>query len=445
MSDSPAADDPEGFLPLAEEAPETEHLTEHWRVLIVDDDEDVHRATQLALHDVVIEGRPLRFLHAYTAAEALAILSADPTITTLLLDVVMETPDAGLRLVRRLRHDLGRNELRIILRTGQPGYAPEIETVRDFEINDYCTKAEMTSIRLFTSLTTAIRSYRLIVDLQRERDELQRLNASLEELRAAEKAQAEKLLSAEQALRLAHETTEQCVVQRTQELSQVVGELESFNRMVSHDLRGPLSGIAGISGLIQTELDRGDVERVRRWLSMMESHTLRLTRLVDDLLNLARSSKGELVRTPQPIGRVLAEAIEVLALSASPEQLSAVSAGCLPDLPVDAGLMRQVFVNLIGNALKFTRAVDAPCIEVRAEAQAGQWLISVADNGTGFDAGRVAELFKPFGRLHGPQFEGSGIGLTIVRRIVERHGGRVWAENRPEGGARFCFTLPGEA
>jgi signal transduction histidine kinase len=444
MPDSPAADHTEGYLPLAEDDPAAEHQAEHWRVLIVDDDEDVHRATQLALHDVVIEGRPLSFLHAYTAAEALAILSADPTISTLLLDVVMETPDAGLQLVQRLRQDLGRSELRIILRTGQPGYAPEIETVRDFEINDYCTKAEMTSIRLFTSLTTAIRSYRLIVDLQRERDELQRLNASLEELRAAEKAQAEKLLSAEQALRLAHETTEQCVLQRTQELSQIVGELESFNRMVSHDLRGPLSGIAGISGLIQTELDRGDIERVRRWLSMMESHTLRLTRLVDDLLNLARSTKGELVRAPQPIGRVLADALDLLALSAPPGQLSAVSAEGLPELPVDAGLMRQVFVNLIGNALKFTRAVDAPCIEVRAEQQAGQWVFSVADNGTGFDAQRVAELFKPFGRLHGPHYEGSGIGLTIVRRIVERHGGRVWAENRPEGGARFCFTLPGE-
>ena len=445
MPQSPAADNTEGYLPLAEDDPATEHPADCWRVLIVDDDEDVHRATQLALHDVVIEGRPLCFLHAYTAAEALGILSADPTISTILLDVVMETPDAGLRLVRRLREDLGRSELRIILRTGQPGYAPEIETVRNFEINDYCTKAEMTSIRLFTSLTTAIRSYRLIVDLQRERDELQRVNTALEEMHAAEKAQAEKLLAAEQALRVAHETTEQCVVQRTRELSQVVGELESFNRMVSHDLRGPLSGIAGMSGLIQTELERGDIERVRGWLSMMETHTLRLTRLVDDLLDLARSAKGELARSTQPMGRVLTEALELLALSAPPEQLSAVSAQGLPDLPIDAGLMRQVFVNLIGNALKFTRSAAAPRIEVRAEAQAGQWLFSVTDNGVGFNAQRTDELFMPFGRLHGSQFEGSGIGLTIVRRIVERHGGRVWAENRPEGGARFCFTLPGAA
>jgi len=435
MRDSPAIHESDAPLLLSEDSAEPMLTEDPWRVLIVDDDEDVHRATELALHDALIEGRPLVFLHAYSAAEALDIISTDITISTILLDVVMETPNAGLRLVRCLREELQRSELRIILRTGQPGYAPEIETVRDFEINDYCTKAEMTSIRLFTSLTTAIRSYRLIVDLQRERDELKRL-------REAELAQSEKLLGAERALRAANETMEQCVAQRTKELSDTVGQLESFNRMVSHDLRGPLSGIAGLSALIQNELQRGDMERVRAWLAMQESLVKRLVTLVEDLLNLSRVSHGELIRLRQPLDAVVNDALSMLSLFTPPEQLSLIAVDPLPELSIDGGLIRQVFVNLLSNALKFTRGVERPHIHVSAACSDSHCVIVVSDNGAGFNDLRSAQLFTPFGRLHGGQFEGSGIGLAIVRRIVERHGGRVWAENRLEGGARFSFEVP---
>jgi signal transduction histidine kinase len=380
-----------------------------WRALIVDDDADVHLATELALADVLVEGRPLSFVHAYSAAQARQLLAEDLSICVMLLDVVMETPHAGLDLVRALRQEAARPELRIILRTGQPGYAPELETVRDYEIDDYCTKAELTSIRLYTSLTTAIRCHRMIV-----------------------------------ALRESHETMEQCVAQRTRELSEAVGALESFNRMVSHDLRGPLSGIAGMSGLIQDDLARGDTARVQRWVAMMQSQVNRLVRLVDDLLNLTRVGQGELLRSLQPLDGVLREALDVLALSHPADRVGAIAAGPLPTARVDAGLLRQVFVNLLGNALKFTQDTVAPQIAVVAERGDAGWTVRVLDNGPGFDNGQAARLFTPFGQLHGPRYQGSGIGLTIVRRIVERHGGRVWAENRPEGGAAFCFTLPAD-
>jgi signal transduction histidine kinase len=380
-----------------------------WRALIVDDDADVHRATELALADVLIEGRPLSFVHAYSAAQARQLLADDLAICVMLLDVVMETPQAGLDLVRAVRQEAARPELRIILRTGQPGYAPELETVRDYEIDDYCTKAELTSIRLYTSLTTAIRCHRMIV-----------------------------------ALRESHETMEQCVAQRTRELSEAVGELESFNRMVSHDLRGPLSSIAGMSGLIQDDLARGDIARVQRWMAMMQSQVNRLVRLVDDLLNLTRVGQGELLRSLQPLDGVLCEALDVLALSHPAERVGAIATGPLPTARVDAGLLRQVFVNLLGNALKFTRDTVAPQVSVAAERSDAEWTIRVLDNGPGFDNRQAERLFTPFGQLHGPQYQGSGIGLTIVRRIVERHGGRVWAENRPGGGAAFCFTLPAD-
>lgn len=144
-----------------------------WWVLVVDDDEDVHQATELALRGVVIEGRPLQLLHARSGAEALTLAAAHPDIAVALLDVVMESADAGLQLVRQLREDLGRQALRVVLRTGQPGYAPELETIRNYDINDYKTKSELTRVRLYTSLTATIRSYRQIRTLEQTRNGLE--------------------------------------------------------------------------------------------------------------------------------------------------------------------------------------------------------------------------------------------------------------------------------
>ncbi len=141
-----------------------------WRILVVDDDPEVHNATAFALQDIRIDGRPLSFIHAYSADEALACIAADEDIAVALLDVVMEHESAGLDLVRKVRQDLGRSAMRIILRTGQPGYAPEMRVIREYDINDYKTKSELTRVRLLTTLTTAVRSYdqlRTIMNAQR--------------------------------------------------------------------------------------------------------------------------------------------------------------------------------------------------------------------------------------------------------------------------------------
>lgn len=141
----------------------------YWRVLIADDDREVHEATLFALANVVIEERRLVFLHAYSAQETEALLRKHDDIAVLLLDVVMEREDTGLALVGRIRNELGRSELRIILRTGQPGYAPELKVIREYDINDYKTKSELTLTRLVTTLTTAIRSYRQIRTIMESR------------------------------------------------------------------------------------------------------------------------------------------------------------------------------------------------------------------------------------------------------------------------------------
>ncbi|MBW7900117.1 MAG: EAL domain-containing protein [Rhodocyclaceae bacterium] len=143
-----------------------------WRILVVDDDPEVHNATAFALQDIRIDGRPLAFIHAHSAEEALAAIVADEDIAVALLDVVMERESAGLDLVRKVRQDLGRSAMRIILRTGQPGYAPEMRVIREYDINDYKTKSELTRVRLLTTLTTAVRSYEQLCTIMNARRSL---------------------------------------------------------------------------------------------------------------------------------------------------------------------------------------------------------------------------------------------------------------------------------
>lgn len=161
-------DDPLVFVDEAAEDPGASDWTPPWQILVVDDDEDVHATTRYALSGVRILGRPLALHHAMSADEALTALSTTSDIAVLLLDVVMESEDAGLRLVDRIRNELNLAHLRIILRTGQPGYAPECETITRYDINDYKTKSELTRNKLFGTLTVAIRAF----------DQLQRLDAT---------------------------------------------------------------------------------------------------------------------------------------------------------------------------------------------------------------------------------------------------------------------------
>jgi diguanylate cyclase (GGDEF)-like protein len=162
-------------LVFLDEPVHSEGDTEHpeakpvWRILIIDDDADVHSATTFALNNLEMQHRPLEFLHAFSAEEARKILTQESDIAVILLDVVMEQEDAGLKLVRFIREECSMSEVRIILRTGQPGYAPEMDAIRDYDINDYKTKSELTRIKLFTTVTSAIRSYEQIRSINASR------------------------------------------------------------------------------------------------------------------------------------------------------------------------------------------------------------------------------------------------------------------------------------
>ena len=146
-----------------------------WKILVVDDDEDVHITTEQALNNLDLLGRTPQFLHAYSAAECAALLASEPDVAVILLDVVMETQDAGLKLVDKIRNELGLTMPRIILRTGQPGYAPELDAIRDYDINDYKTKSELTRNKLFTTVLASIRSYDQIRRMEASRHGLEQI------------------------------------------------------------------------------------------------------------------------------------------------------------------------------------------------------------------------------------------------------------------------------
>jgi signal transduction histidine kinase len=218
-------------------------------------------------------------------------------------------------------------------------------------------------------------------------------------------------------------------------------ELEAFSYSVSHDLRAPLRSISGFSqALVEDEGDRLD-ERGHEYLQRIQGATHRMSQLIDDLLSLARVSRGELQRSQVRLGEIARGCAAVLQQSDPARQVDWAIDGELRG-DADPRLIKIVFENLLSNAWKFTRKHPHPHIEVGARGQGRDRTYFVRDNGAGFDMTHAAKLFTPFQRLHSAtDFEGTGVGLATVQRIVHRHGGRIWAEAVVGEGAAFYFTL----
>ena len=250
--------------------------------------------------------------------------------------------------------------------------------------------------------------------------------------------------SAEEAMRELNETLERRVGERTRELRMANKELESFSYSVSHDLRAPLQAIDGFGRALLTRHSGEMGPQARHYLDRIRENTSHMSGLIDDLLLLARVTRAEISVEPVDLGARAAQIVERLRQRFPDREVTVEIA---PDLHAegDPRLLSIVLENLIENAWKFTGRTDQPRIQIgRAPGAGGEEVFFVSDNGAGFDMAYVNKLFTPFQRLHAvTEFEGTGIGLATVNRVIVRHGGRVWARAVPGGGATFEFSLKG--
>ena len=264
----------------------------------------------------------------------------------------------------------------------------------------------------------------MIEEIANKHDELARKNAELENHRGK---------------------LETIVMERTKELNDYANELEAFSYSVSHDLRAPLRTINGFSTMLLEDYGETLDATGKDTLTRILNSTNRMGDLIDDLLQLSRINQHQIIREPIDLSDISSKIFK--------EKILEMTNGHRPELKVqtnievraDPTLLGVVMDNLIGNALKYSRHNDSAQIEVGAQQENSSITIYVKDNGVGFDMNYANKLFVPFERLHSPgEYEGTGIGLATVKRIIERHGGKVWAHSELNRGSIFYFQIPSQ-
>ncbi len=236
---------------------------------------------------------------------------------------------------------------------------------------------------------------------------------------------------------------EKRVIERTAELQAANQELEAFSYSVSHDLRAPLRHVVGFVDLLQRDPDSALSEKGLRYVATISQSAKHMGELIDDLLAFSRNGKSEMKWTGVNLDEVLRESLEDLR-DETKERNIVWTIHALPSVWADRALLRLALVNLISNAVKFTSVRGEASIEIgAARSENGETVIFIRDNGAGFDPRYREKLFGVFQRLHSQaEFKGTGVGLANVQRIINRHGGRVWAEGVVDGGATFYFSIP---
>ncbi|VVB84695.1 Methanogenesis regulatory histidine kinase FilI [uncultured archaeon] len=231
------------------------------------------------------------------------------------------------------------------------------------------------------------------------------------------------------------------LIKRTKQLETANKELEAFSYSVSHDLRAPLRAIDGFSRVILEDYTEKVDDEGKRYLNIIRDNTQKMGQLIDDLLTLSRLGRKQMEISEIDMGKLAKEVFDELK-AAAPERTVQLDINTLPPAHGDRSMIRQVFVNLLSNAIKFTRPKEKAVIEIGEKIEGNEHAYYVKDNGVGFDMQYINKLFGVFQRLHSAEeFEGTGVGLAIVQRIIHRHGGKVWAEGKLNEGAVFYFTL----
>jgi two-component system sensor kinase len=290
---------------------------------------------------------------------------------------------------------------------------------------------------------------RLEVERQRLLTEQQVLAEELTVTNEELRVQAEELAIANEELRVQaeelavhQEELERRVKERTAELQAANQELESFSYSVAHDLKTPVRAIEGFSRMLMGEHAAQLDAEALRLLQVVCDNTKLMHHLIDDLLGFSRLTRQPMRKSDISLSDMARQVFERLK-SGEPDRNLQLAIHDLPSAFADYSLLYQVMMNILGNAIKYTRDRENAIIEVGGRIEGNEKIFYVKDNGAGFDERYVSKLFNPFQRLHlCSEFEGTGIGLAVVQRIIQKHGGRVWAEGKVDEGATFYFALP---
>ena len=247
---------------------------------------------------------------------------------------------------------------------------------------------------------------------------------------------------AEAAIKELNESLERKIAERTSELKEANKGMESFSYSVSHDLRTPLRVINGYSGLLFKKYGENMNEEAVEFIKAIRENANHMGHLIDDLLNLSRLGRQEMSKTSVNMNDIVSEAVSELRAEDATGTKAEIVIKDIKETMADAGLIKQAWLNIISNAIKYSKKKSRPRIEIGSMEKENNIIYYVKDNGAGFDMAHSDKLFGPFQRLHDKtEFEGTGVGLAIVHQIIIKHGGRIWAEGKVDKGATFYFTL----
>lgn len=413
-------------------APETP-ITLGWKVLIVDDENDVHQVTHFVLDDFVYEQKGLQILSAYSAQQARQLMQDNKDIAIILLDVVMETDDAGLELVKYIRETLQNHFVQIILRTGQAGYAPEKEVISRYEINDYKNKAELTEQKLFTVITASLRAYHNLIHLESLRQTLEdKVSARTQQLR--EKNQD--LINLNQEL-----------IELNHSLTELTNDKNEFLALAANDLKRPLESIQELSTLMQRSISQFSQDKLQEFAKIIEVSSQRMTQLIRNLLQANDIETGKF---DMPLGIYdVSTSLQFLAddyLDAAREKSLQLNIEIPQEeckLLVNKRALLQILDNLLSNAIKYSPY--GKTVHVRFIKQQDVMRCEIQDEGIGISPEEQQKLFNKFSRLT-PRPTGNesatGLGLFIVKKLVETMNGQVTCDSTLGKGTTFIVSFP---